>query len=235
MNLNKIVLSMVALIFLMVSVPGAAISQEVKSSMALYFWGAEVGGNTVRDNDIEIEFEDILDKLELAFMGTFEVRQGKWFLMTDAIYLDLTNEKTGILGVERSAEVSSWIVTPAVGFNVADSEGFKLDILGGARYFYLKTDLRLGNRAQEESGSMWDGLIGVKGRLNLGEKFYLPYYGDIGAGDSDGSWQAYGGIGFRLANVDLELGYRHLEYTFDDRVVEKINFSGPLAGIRFNF
>jgi hypothetical protein len=236
MNLKIIILSIVALFFLTVSAPGVAISQEVQSSAALYFWGADIGGNTVRNNEIEVDFNDILDNLELAFMGTFKVRKGKWFMLTDVIYLDVANEKNLAIGSELSVEMNSWIVTPAVGFNVADSEGFKFDILGGARYFYLKTDLRLGARAQDESGSMWDGIIGIKGRIYLGESLYIPYYGDIGAGDSDGSWQAYGGLGFSLANIDLELGYRHLEYSFDDRlIVEEINFSGPLAGIRFTF
>lgn len=234
MNLNKVILAVVAFIFLAVSVPGVALSQDAQSSLALYFWGASIGGNTVRGNDIDIDLDDILDDLEMVFMGNYEFRKGKWFLMTDAVYLNTKNEKT-IAGVGLSAEVSSWIVTPAVGFNVVDSEGFQFDILGGARYLYLKTDLRAGSRAQEESGGMWDGLIGIKGRINLGENFYIPYYGDVGTGDTDLSWQAYGGIGFRFERIDLELGYRYLDLEFDDRVVESLNFSGPLAGIRFNF
>jgi hypothetical protein len=72
--------------------------------------------------------------------------------------------------------------------------------------------------------------------LNVGKPFYLSYSGDIGAGDSDLTWQAYGGIGFRFDRVDIELTYRHLEYRFGAKlVVEKSNFRGPLAGTKIKF
>ena len=241
MNLNKVILLVVSLIFLTAVVPAMVTSQEMAQddwqfNAAIYLWGASIGGNTGSGSEIDVEFDDILDKLEIAFMGTFGMSKGKWSFLTDVIYLNVGKDKVADSGIKLSADITSWIVTPALGYNLADTEKFRLDILGGARYFYLKTELGLGSRNTDDSGSMWDGILGVKGSLNFGKHFYLPYYGDIGAGDSDFTWQAFGGIGFRFDRVDIELAYRHLEYRFDDKlVVEKLNFSGPLAGIKFKF
>lgn len=240
MNLNKVILVLVSLFFLTAAIPAVVTSQEIHDdwqfSAAIYLWGASIGGNTRSGSEIDVKFEDIFDKLEMAFMGNLGASKGKWSLLTDVIYLDVKEETVADSGLELSAETKSWVVTPAVGYNLVNEEMFRLDILGGARYFYLKTDLGLGSKSAAESDSIWDGILGAKGRLNFGKHFYLPYFGDIGTGGSDFTWQAYGGLGLGFEWVDIELGYRHLEYQFDDRpVVEKINFSGPLAGLRFKF
>jgi len=62
----------------------------------------------------------------------------------------------------------------------------------------LKADLRvdaLGARA-EDSGSNWDAIVGARGAVDLTEKWHLFGYLDIGAGDSDLTWQAMAGIGY---------------------------------------
>lgn len=200
MYLNKVILLLVSLFFLSAALPTVGTSQEMiqddwQLNAAIYLWGASIGGNTGSGSDIEVDFDDILDNLKMAFMGTFGVSKGKWSLLTDVLYLDVEDDTLTDSGLKLSAEITQWIITPALGYNIADTEKFRLDILGGARYLYLKTDLGLGSRSTDESGSIWDGIVGVKGSLKLGKNWYLPYYGDIGTGDSDYTWQAYGGIG----------------------------------------
>ena len=65
----------------------------------------------------------------------------------------------------------------------------------------------------------------------------MPYYVDVGAGDSDLTWQATAGIGFRAGSVwDLNLVYRHLEWDFDSAgLIDDINFSGPTFGVIFRW
>jgi hypothetical protein len=41
----------------------------------------------------------------------------------------------------------------------------------------------------------------------LNEHWYLPYYADIGTGDSDLTWQLFGGIGYMFNWGDIKLGY----------------------------
>src|SRR5258706_8986955 len=58
-----------------------------------------------------------------------------------------------------------------------------------------------------------DGLIGVRGRINLGgSDWFLPYYADIGTGSSNFTTQAMTGIGYGFSWGDLRLVYRYLYY-----------------------
>jgi len=52
---------------------------------------------------------------------------------------------------------------------------------------------------------VWDVVIGVRGHANLNRQWYLPYQLDIGAGQSDLTWQAAGGIGYRFDWGDVNL------------------------------
>ena len=51
----------------------------------------------------------------------------------------------------------------------------------------------------------WDGIVGVKGRWHFGaeHRWFVPYYVDIGTGDSDFTWQAMAGIGYSWAHWDV--------------------------------
>jgi hypothetical protein len=204
----------------------------------LYFWGASIGGKSASGSDIDIELDDILDSLEFAFMGAAGVRKGKWSLAVDLIYLDAEDSDAIAPGLNASLELTNWVITPLVGYNLVDTEGIRLDILGGARYLYIKTDLGvepLGLRA-EDSGSNWDAIIGSRGVVDLAEKWYLFGYLDIGTGESDLTWQAFGGVGYRFKYFDLVAAYRYLRWDFDDnQALDDLYLHGPVFGIRFAF
>lgn len=80
-----------------------------------------------------------------------------------------------------------------------------------------------------------DGIVGVKGQLNFEGNWYLPYYVDIGSGDSDFTWQAFTGISYHMEQTNLFLGYRHLEWNFGGKVIDNLNLSGPIIGAKYNF
>src|SRR4030095_17131869 len=84
-----------------------------------------------------------------------------------------------------------------------------LDVLFGVRALAIKQTLswqtsgnigpipgpgQAGNREERERN--WDAIAGVKGRIALGSsrKWFVPYYFDIGTGNSDLTWQAVAGI-----------------------------------------
>ena len=62
----------------------------------------------------------------------------------------------------------------------------------------------------------------------------------MGTGDTDLSWQVFGGVGYKFNNLDLVAGYRHLEFDFvsGDEAGDLLNdiyISGPMVGIRYFF
>ncbi|MEN8759955.1 MAG: hypothetical protein ABF303_15965 [Desulfobacterales bacterium] len=204
----------------------------------LYFWGASVDGKSADGSDVDADFDDIIGDVNFAFMGAAGVSKGKWSLGADLIYVNIEDSGDIAPGVSANVELTNWVITPLVGYRVADTEKSRLDIVGGARYLYLDADLRvdaLGARV-DESGSNWDAVIGARGSVDLAKKWYLFGYLDIGTGESDLTWQALGGIGYRFKYVDLVGAYRYLSWEFDDdQALEEQQLHGPGVGIRFAF
>jgi hypothetical protein len=218
---------------------------------AIYLWGASIGGKTGSGSDLDISFDDLLSNLEMAFMGAVGARKGKWSLMLDAIYMDVkgTGSVTipidGLLDINAngSLELTAWVLTPSVGYNLFQTERIYLDVLAGARYLYLKSDTELDlaplpsiKKRDTVSDSIWDGIVGIKGHVNLNKNWYLPYYADIGAGSSNVTWQVFGGVGYRFKRLDLIAAYRYMDWNFnDDGAFDDLNLSGPFVGVKFRF
>lgn len=221
-----------------VSAKESASDDSWKFSAELYFWGASIGGKSADGSTVDIELDDILDSLEFAFMGAAGVRKGKWSLAADVIYLNAEDNAAIAPGINANVELTNWIVTPVVGYNLINTGKSSLDILGGARYLYMKADLgvdALGLHASD-SGSNWDAVIGARGAVDLAEKWYLFGYLDIGTGESDLTWQAFGGVGYRFKWFDLVAAYRYLRWDFDDnQALDDLYINGPGIGIRFAF
>lgn len=241
-NLIRKISFMIPILILVFCFAGSVLAEENAPEKnwrfegGLYFWGASIGGKSAYDTDIDVDFGDIFDSLNSAFMGMAGVRWGKWSFFTDLIYLDLKNSGAIGPGLNASVELSGWVVTPFVGYNLVDIERISLDILGGTRYFNLAADLKVNGVSGGSSGSKWDGIIGIRGKVNLTETWYLPYYLDIGTGGSRITWQGFGGVGYRFKWFDIVAAYRYLSWSFDDnKAFDNLHFNGPFVGIKFSF
>ena len=53
-------------------------ADEWEFDATLYAWMADIGGQTESGSDIDIDFDDLFDNLEMAFMGAVGVHKGKW-------------------------------------------------------------------------------------------------------------------------------------------------------------
>jgi hypothetical protein len=84
-----------------------------------------------------------------------------------------------------------------------------------------------------------DAFVGINGRYAFGaDRWSLRYYADIGTGESDLTWQAMVGVGYRLSWGELFVNYRHLRYEFGDVKHFRdlsTTFSGPSIGVSFRF
>ena len=128
-----------------------------------------------------------------------------------------------------------------------------LDVIGGFRYFDLKattdwqlsatvtgpagaqTFARTGNVTKSEE--LWDAIVGVKGRVRLGQgNWFMPYYLDVGAGDSTLTWQSVLGVGHAYKWGEVILAYRYLSYEQGgNKLVEDLSFAGFGLGVNFRF
>lgn len=237
MKKNKLIVTAAAALagfFLISTNPVAAQEDDWEFTANPYMWYASVGGKSATGGDIDVDASDLIDTLDLAFSGNVQAHKGKWSFLTEVLFLDIDERTSGI-----DVGLRNWIVTPAVGYNLIKDENLTLDILGGARCFWLKAKLDLsdlGGPRLSDSGDVWDGIVGLKGELNLTEKWSMPFYMDIGAGGTDMSWQASGGLAYKLEKCDLFMGYRYLEFDFDKNdAIDDLDISGPYVGIKIPF
>ncbi|MFC3127175.1 hypothetical protein ACFOD4_19075 [Pseudoroseomonas globiformis] len=88
----------------------------------------------------------------------------------------------------------------------------------------------------KRDATLFDGIIGFRGRIELGRDVFLPYAFDIGSGSSRITWQAMGGIAYQSGWAGVTLGYRHLQYELGrDDLIRDFSFSGPFVALNIQF
>lgn len=215
-----------------------------QNEITIYGWFSDISSTLYDGSDYTYDVDDILDDLEMIFMGGYEGRFGKWSFIGDVVYMDVSNQADTTVPAGQAKvdlDLSSWVVSAAVGYDVVQSDMGRLALVGGIRYLDIEveSDLSLqGMQVHDSSGSqdLLDGTIGIRGYISLPDNWYLPYYADLGTGDSDMSYQLFGGIGYRFSWGDVRLGYRYLCIEMeDDSLMTDLTLSGPVAGIGFRF
>lgn len=217
------------------------------------------GGQPVSvDVSAKVDPGDYLSNLQAAIMLIGEARRGDWSLFTDVMYVDFGDQDarlrsiTGPLGEvsatlsrEAKIDLSSVVWTLGTGYTLMRGHSGTLDLIAGARYLSLESDLTLrledgrGQllRSQKVSSdeSQWDGIVGVRGQILFPEtRWFLPYYADVGTGSSNWTWQVFAGLGYRLDWGEVTLALRSLSYDFDDKDAD-IRFTGPGLGVGFRW
>lgn len=234
-------------------------------SASIYGWIPSLSGDVIfpvesGGSSVGASTEDVLDALNMAFMGTFGAKKGQWGVWSDLVYADFGGDKQGShdftfngLPVSVSADMSldmKMLVWTAAGtYELAKSPANTTDLVFGARLLEVEASLGWtlngsGPVGLSHSGSadvddsLWDAIVGVKGVAYLGaeKKWFIPYYADIGAGQSDLTWQVNAGIGYRYNWGAVVASYRYLDYDMKSGgALETLTASGPLIGVNWQW
>ena len=215
-------------------------------------------------SSIDVDIHTILDHLKFTAQGSFEMQKGHWGAFTDLVYLDVGDSKSqtrGITiggqalpgGIQASADfdLKSVIWTLAGSYRSVGSSAATVDWLAGARLASFKQELQwnfTGNfgpitpppRSGSRSASVdqWDAIVGVKGRYAFGadHKWNIPFYFDIGTGESDVTWQAMLGFGYAFGWGDAGIAWRYLSYDLKSGgPIHDMNLNGPALGATFRW
>jgi hypothetical protein len=205
---------------------------------------------------------DIISSLKFAFMGTLEGNVGPWGGMVDWVYASLSGSKSGTrdfsigdrplpAGISANADLSvkQNILTLAGTYNFINKPSYQMGVVAGARMLNLDQTLNwsfLGtgpvgiarNGTANVSLTNWDGIVGVKGRARFGSElnWFVPYYFDVGTGQSQLTWQAVVGAGYSFSWGDVLVAWRYLDYDFDsDKRVQSLTYNGVAVGVSFKF
>lgn len=213
---------------------------------------------------IDVATDDLLSSLEFAFMGSLQAKKGSWGILTDLVYASVGGSNSGLreftvgqaelpasVSLDAKLDLNTWVWTLGGTYAIRNTEQTTTDFLFGARMLDLKQTLdwsfsgnidglqlpgHSGTSVAE--GTNWDAIIGIRGQTFPGtdQRWFLPYHLDAGTGDSDLTWQAIAGIGYRFDWGSTVLSYRHLDYEMEsDATLENASFSGLLLGAAFEW
>ena len=220
----------------------------------------------VRDDDSgyywALDPDTFFDDTPLLFGGFVEANNGRMGGFLDLTYLSLndtgpiafdTRFATEPIVGDGELEQSGWAATFAGSVSLTDYWRYPTQFFLGGRYTDIDTDATWViddsvelppfldyTGSASASYSSWDGIVGFKGRAYLSKKkstpWFVSYYGDIGAGESDLTWQAALGAGYRFRGGEASLLWRHLQYDVpDDELREDFYFTGPMLSVGFRF
>jgi len=214
-------------------------------------------------SDVTVDAAKIIDALKFTFMGSLEAHNGRWGVFTDVLYMDVGGFKSGTRdftlgglplpgGAAANADfdLKGTVWTLGGAWRLSPDPASPADLVAGARLLDITQRLKwevtgnvgivpLPGRAGEASAKLsnWDAVVGVKGRMPFaGGKWFVPYYADVGTGESKLTWQAMAGLGYSLAWGDVVAAWRYIDYDMKSgKSVESLTFSGPAIAAVFRW
>jgi hypothetical protein len=205
--------------------------------------------------EFDFDFTQILDHLAAPpVMIDGEARNGRFSIASELIWAKLSDEvptPRGILAKKVEGTLELTLLTGLGGYSLWYGDGGNLDVVAGARMWSVDIDLDFkGDRRLLDDllgghsfgrGNTWvDPVVGLMGRVNINQDFYLTGWGLIGGFDVSEDklmWDVMGSVGYDFNDwFSMTLGYRGmgLDYRKSNLALDA-EFSGPLIGFVFNF
>ena len=217
-----------------------------------YLWAVSIDGDQTvgsKTGDIKVDFDDIFDKLESAFIFNFQgMYKNKWGFLIDYNYMKLGDDDTSG-GINTDVDLKLHLVE-ADGLYRWRISNHNIDAKFGVRYTSMDTDVKLkGGPINIKANQKIDWiypLIGMRWGWHFTDRWKLLLNGDVGGFDLGGTrlaWQAGGIIdwqpfkyvsfigGYRAIYQDYEKGRKGSKnyYNFD------ATMHGPVIGVNFRW
>jgi opacity protein-like surface antigen len=245
--------SVISALFLLPMASAAQASEAAPSdwqfAATFYGWVSDLegdirAGGDVEPVDVDLSYGKVLEHLKFAAFGAFEARKDRLVLLSDLTYAHL-GASSGIEVrdadlVDAELDATTFTATLLGGYRVAQGK-VDVDLLAGARLVVSDTDLVLSGpqrTVEADVTKTWiDPIVAVQVGVPVSEKTTLTFYGDMGAGASDFTWQASAGVMHRLSERwQLTAAWRHYAVDYDKgQFLYDARQSGPVIGARYEF
>lgn len=216
-------------------------SKALDNDLTLYAWGAGItgtaalNGQTLPSAPTEVDVDEIIDKLEMAFMGHYEGMGNLWGFGADYTYIGLGD--TNDLGV--TGDIDATIAEAFAIYRPNDV----FDLLAGVRYTGLDMLVSGPGGVGEAEGdrSLTDFYVGGRLFAPFSDTWTGALRADVGTGSSDLTWNVVAGVDWQPSDsFSVVGGYRWLDYNVDkdDALVSKeldLTFDGPFLGVTFHW
>lgn len=233
-----------------------------------YVWGPSIDGSVETPGGstehFDVSLSDILEDLDLGAMGRVNARWKRWLFVVDGLWTKLEQNvdvERQRVRVDAELEVQMALAQALVGARLfarpggllgtaapGDARVFGIDLLAGANYVYVSTDVKLDidprgpilpgrERDFDTSESWFAPVVGLRIHNDFTERVRLETLasvGGFGVGDApDLSWQLTTLLSYRFTDHWLvSVGHRLFAADDDDYDVQ---MHGGMLGIGYRF
>ncbi|HEU0223425.1 MAG TPA: hypothetical protein VFR34_14610 [Paracoccaceae bacterium] len=235
---------------------GPAAAQDAAKTwhgaLTLYGWlpglegSAAIPGSGLQ-SDFSVGADDLLEAVNFAAFATGELRYGRYGLLADLFYSNMsTSETVGLLGRREITTKTKLLLVTAFGsWRAWEGEQAFVDLLAGGRLGSsdLTLSLRVGGppavRRASADESWFDPLIGIRAGTKVTDRLSVTGIADIGGFGvgSNLTWEVFVGGSYAFTDrVSADLGFRYLAIDYDaSRLDLDLRMFGPAAGITVRF
>jgi hypothetical protein len=211
----------------------------------------DAGIGRVTGVEVDVDLSDILEVLDMAFMGHFEVHHNSgWGMALDYGFMDLSADISGPLGGVLDAKVRQGVLEALLVRRVTSGDGH-IDYLAGIRWWDNDIDATIdpavlpGTVSSSVEEDWVDLVIGARWMNPLNDRWDFHFRGDIGGLGLESDFTSALAVGFRYQmteSMDLDLQYKATWVDFESGTPGQPGYfkydtvtHGPLIGVIFNF
>jgi len=195
--------------------------------------------------EIDMDFGDILEKLEIGAMAHFEAHhESGWGVWLDYGFMDLSSDLSGPVGGVTDVGIRQGILEVFGMYRQELSAGY-IDYLAGIRWWDNDIDvshsaLPLAANVEED----WvDLVVGARWTMPLNESWKFSVNGNVGGLGSDLSLSGAVGVKYVISDLlDLDLQYKALWADYESGTRGEAGYFaydsttyGPIIGLNFKF
>ena len=232
--------------------------------IAPYAWAADFAVDVNVNGDpalgADLSFDDLLDKLDMAFMGHIEVSSDNFGAFFDGIYMSLADDKVvpigpggpivGDLTIDSSLKTNIYELGLFYRMGSGEVGSSAFDIVGGVRLVDVAQNIDIvlpGPGAtpvnKKIDVSETDIFVGARLVGKFTEKWHYKLRADIAGGGTEGTINGLAAVGYAFGQsglFSLDLGYRYMNIELKSEnsngtIESDITVSGPVLGFIFNF
>lgn len=243
--------------------PQQSRADDLTWTIAPYLWASDVAMDVAINGDpvlgVDASFSDILDKLDMAFMGHIEVSSDVFGVFFDGIYISLADDQIINLG-PGGPILGDLLVDVSLKMNIYELGGFyrmgsgevgssAFDIIGGIRLVDIvqNVDIVLPGPGATPVNKVLDAaetdiFLGARLSGKFTEKWHYKLRADYAGGGTEGTINGLAAVGYTFGQglFSLDLGYRYMNIELknedaDGTIESEITMSGPVLGFIFTF
>lgn len=230
-----------------ITVPASnPLDDEWEIRAAAYLWATQLDGDVIIKGNtvpVDVGFDDLLQQIDFAFTGVIEARKGRWGVMADLFYAELSTEANGRL-LDIDTEMKQFMGNFSVSYRWIETPDRLFDTFAGVRVNSMDTTVEIDrffapDFTASDTQTWADLIVGIRFQQELTEKWFFRAVGDIGGFglESDLTWQAMLGLGYRVNDhSSVLLGYRAIGSDYTDKsFTYDVTSHGVLLGYETKF